>query len=293
MNAAATTRRTAAVATVSAALGAAAALSLGAALGRQAPPPAPRAKPTPEQVAAETAQAMQALNQFVGRWDVAGEALDESGRPVSSFTGSSHWSFVLGEKFLVGETILNNGGAILDQVDYIGYSPGLHRYTHVMMTELDQSMVYQHGEWSPEAGTFAFAMAAPLDTPRGTPRSVGLEYAFADGAIGVTMTMQSGTKPMRTVRMRLTRSAHPAAPLGPGGFPTGAGDAQAAAAPPDMARMQEQARLAMAQMTAQRQAIAERFGSSNAAWDAQFGKVLMPDDPDPAARARDAMQGPD
>jgi len=217
-------RRTAAVAAASALLGAAAALSLGAAVLRGplgTVPAAPRAKPTPEQVTAETTRAMAALNQFVGRWDIAGQALDESGKTVSEFTGSSHWMFVLDENFLVGETILNNNGAILDQVDYIGYSPGLHRYTHVMMTELDKSMVYQHGEWSPETSTFAFAMAAPLDTPRGTPRSIGVQYAFSPAGIAVDMTMQSGMKPARTVRLLMTRSSQPDAATGPDGMPAG------------------------------------------------------------------------
>jgi hypothetical protein len=288
-------RRTAAVAAASALLGAAAALSLGAAVLRGPPgtvPPAPRAKPTPEEVTAETTRAMAALNQFVGRWDIAGQALDESGKTVSEFTGSSHWMFVLDENFLVGETILNNNGAILDQVDYIGYSPGLHRYTHVMMTELDKSMVYQHGEWSPETSTFAFAMAAPLDTPRGTPRSVGMEYAFGDGGIDVTMTMQSGTKPARTVKMRLTRSAHPAAPTGPGGFPSD-GRPQVRVMQGDPARMQQEMGAAMAQLTAQRQAAAQAFNGTNEAWDVQFGQVLRPDGADAAAKARESMQGPD
>ena len=39
-----------------------------------------------------------------------------------------------------------------------------------------------------------FAMAAPLDSPSGTPRSVGVEYGFSDAGIAVTMTMQNGTK---------------------------------------------------------------------------------------------------
>ena len=286
-------RRTAAVAALGAIAGAALALSLGAVASQAPGRPAGRPKPTPEQVDAETAQAMQVLNQFVGRWDVAGQSIDESGRTVANFSGSAHWTFVLAGNFLMGETILANGQAILDQVDYIGYSPGLRKYTHVMLTELDKSMVYQHGEWSPEAGAFVFSMAAPLDTPRGTPRSVGLEYAFDGTGIDATMTVQTGTKPMRTVRMRMTRSSSPDAPTGPGGFPTGEGQAQVRVRQGDQAAMQEEMRQAMAQVTSQRQAVQQRFNSTNAAWEAMFGSVRSAPGVAPATSARESMQGPD
>lgn len=267
-----TVRRTAAVAAAGALLGAAAALSLGAALG-QSGRPAGRPKPTPEQVQAETAQAMQALNQFVGRWDVTGQSFDENGNAVGQFAGSSHWMFVLEENFLMGETVLQNGNYVLDQVDYIGYSPGLDKYTHVMLTELDKSMIYQHGEWQQDVGAFVFQMAAPLDTPGGTPRSVGMQYAFGDAGIDVTMTMQSGAKPARTVRMRFTRSTQPAAPTGPGGMPVGGGT-QVAYRQGDPARMRAEMQQAMAQVTAQRQAVQQYFGSTNDAWDSQLGQAI-------------------
>lgn len=236
-----------------AAAGIAAAVALGLAAGDGAAP-AGRPKPTPEQVTLDTRQAMEVLNQFVGRWDIAGQSLDESGAPVAQFTGSAHYGFVLADNFLMGEMTLLNGDYVLEQVEYVGYSPGLRKYTHVMLTELDKSMIYQHGDWVPEASTMVFALAAPLDTPRGTPRNVGLTYTFARDRIECTMTMQSGTKAPRTVKMAFTRSTQPAAPTGPGGMPTG-GNVRVVQRQGDPAQMRAQMQEAMAQMAAQKQAV--------------------------------------
>ena len=247
--------------------GAAAAMLLGAAFA-QAP-----AKPTPDEVTARTDAAMKALDRFVGRWDVRGQSFDENDKPVGDFTGSAHYSWAMSDNFLVGETTLTNGSKVLDQVDYFGYSPGLGKYTHVMLTELDKSMIYQHGAWMEEVGSFVFAMAAPLDTPRGTPRSVGLEYGFSDAGIAVTMTMQSGVRPARKVRMLLTRSTQPAAQVGPDGLPAG-GNVRVQYRQGDPAAMRAQMQQAMSQMTAQKQAMAQYVRQMNMGWDGEMDRMM-------------------
>lgn len=252
--------------------GAAAALLLGAVtLGTPVPPG--RAKPTPDQVSKESAAAMAVLNQFVGRWDIKGQSFDENDKPVGDFTGSAHWSFALNGNFLMGETTLQGGSYVLDQVDYVGYSPGLRKYTHVMMTELDKSMVFQHGEWMPEVGAFVFAVAAPLDTPSGTPRSLGTQYAFSPAGIAVTMTLQSGLKPARTVRLLMTRSTAPDAATGPDGLPTG-GNVRVQYQQGDPAKMRSQMQQAVSQMSAQKQAMAKYFQDMNMGWDSQMDQLM-------------------
>lgn len=252
-----------------AAAGALAAVALG--IGAAGPDrPAGRPRLTPDQVTAETRQAMQVLDQFVGRWDIAGRSLDESGNEVGRFSGSAHYGFVLAENFLMGETTLLNGDYVLEQVEYVGYSPGLRKYTHAMLTELDKSMIYQHGEWVPEASAMVFGLAAPLDTPNGTPRNVGLEYAFGRDRIDVTMTMQSGTKAPRTVKMTLTRSTQPDAPLGPGGMPTGGG-VRVVQRQGDPAQMRAQMQEAMSQMAAQKQAVMQYMNRTSGGIDGTGG----------------------
>lgn len=251
------------------AAGIAAAVALGLAAGDGAAP-AGRPKPTPEQVTLETRQAMEVLNQFVGRWDIAGQSLDESGAPVARFTGSAHYGFVLADNFLMGEMTLLNGDYVLEQVEYVGYSPGLRKYTHVMLTELDKSMIYQHGDWVPDASTMVFALAAPLDTPRGTPRNVGLAYTFSGDRIECTMTMQSGTKAPRTVKMAFTRSTQPAAPTGPGGMPAG-GNVRVVQRQGDPAQMRAQMQEAMAQMAAQKQAVMQYMNRTSGGIDGTGG----------------------
>jgi len=252
-----------------AAAGIAAAAALGLAIGDSAPP-AGRPKPTPEQVTLATRQAMEVLNQFVGRWDITGQSLDESGAPVAQFTGNAHYGFVLADNFLMGEMTLLNGDYVLEQVEYVGYSPGLRKYTHAMLTELDKSMIYQHGEWVPEASAMVFGLAAPLDTPNGTPRNVGLEYAFGRDRIDVTMTMQSGTKAPRDVKMTLTRSTQPDAPLGPGGMPTGGG-VRVVQRQGDPAQMRAQMQEAMSQMAAQKQAVMQYMNRTSGGIDGTGG----------------------
>lgn len=266
-------RGAAAPVAIGALAGAALTLLLGAAfLDGPAVPPG-RPKPTPDQVSKETAAAMSVLNQFVGRWDIKGQSFDENDKPVGDFTGSANWGFTLDGNFLMGETTLQGGSYVLEQVDYVGYSPGLRKYTHVMMTELDKSMVYQHGEWMPEVGAFVFAMAAPLDTPRGTPRSIGVQYAFSPAGIAVDMTMQSGMKPARTVRLLMTRSSQPDAATGPDGMPAG-GNVRVQYQQGDPAKMRAQMQQAIGQMSAQKQAMAKYFQDMNMGWDSQMDQLM-------------------
>lgn len=274
--------------------GAAAVLLLGAAFTQDPQParPAGRIKPTPEQVTAETDAAMKVLNQFVGRWDVKGQSFDENDKPVEDFAGSAHYTFVLSENFLMGETTLQAGKYVLDQKEYFGYSPGLDKYTHVVLTELDKSMIYQHGEWMAEVGSFVFAMAAPLDTPRGTPRSVGYEYTFGQGTIAITMTMQSGVKQPRHIRMLLTKSKQPDAPRNENGMPTGSPKIQYARGDP--AKIQQQMQESMSQMSAQKQAMAQYINGMDMGWDAEMDHYMdMKMDQEVGNETRELMRGPE
>jgi hypothetical protein len=218
------------------------------------PPPGPL---TEQQIQSDTYAAMTLLSRLIGRWDVQGGSFEPDGTQAETFQGAAVFSLALGENFVLGDWTLQSGPYVLEQIDYFGYSPGLRRFTHTMLTQLDKSMVYQQGVWIPESSTLSFTMAAPLDTPRGTPRAVGLEYAFLPGGqIALTMTMQSGAKPPRTVRMMLTPSQEPPAPTGPNGLPNGtlSGMRQA---PANMAQMQK----TLQEWNAQKQAMQQYMGS--------------------------------
>lgn len=246
-------------------LGASAALLIASAPvqsnGTQTPGSAPAQAPaqsgTPptagseQQIKADTYAAMTQLSKLIGRWDVTGQSYEADGTPAETFNGAAVFSLALGENFILGDWTLHSGQFVLEQIDYFGYSPGLRRYTHAMLTQLDKSMIYQQGVWLPEANTLSFTMAAPLDTPSGKPRNVGLEYSWMpNNQIAVTMSMQSGAGPLRTVRMMLTPSKEPAAPTGPGGMPTG-GLSALSGGQANMATMQK----ALGQMNAQKQAM--------------------------------------
>ncbi len=208
---------------------------------------------TEQQVQTDTYNAMTLLSKLIGRWQVTGQSFEPDGTPAETLSGAAHFGLALGENFIQGEWTLQSGNFVLEQVDFFGYSPGLRRFTHTMLTQLDKSMVYQQGVWIPESGTLQFTMAAPLDTPRGLPRAVGLEYSWIPGGqIAVTMTMQAGTQPARTVRMMLSPSPEPAAPTGPEGMPTGG--VSALSGDPATANAQTMQK-ALAQMSAQKQAM--------------------------------------
>jgi hypothetical protein len=115
-----------------------------------------------------------------------------------------------------------------------------------------------------------FGLAAPLDTPRGTPRNVGLAYSFGRDRIDCTMTMQSGTKAPRTVKMTFTRSTQPAAPTGPDGMPTG-GNVRVVQRQGDPAQMRAQMQEAMAQMAAQKQAVMQYMSQMGGRIDGSGG----------------------
>lgn len=212
---------------------------------------------TDQQVQADTYAAMTLLNKLIGRWDVQGGSFEPDGTQAETFQGAVVFSLAMGENFVLGDWTLQSGRFVLEQIDYFGYSPGLRRFTHTMLTQLDKSMVYQQGVWIPESETLSFTMAAPLDTPRGRPRAVGLEYSFIPGGqIAVTMNMSTGAEQPRTVRMMLTPSQEPAAPVGPNGLPNGA-IAGMQQAPASMADMQK----TLAQLNAQKQAMQQYMSS--------------------------------
>ncbi len=221
-------------------------------------PPGPL---TEQQVQSDTYAAMTLLSRFIGRWDVTGGSFEPDGTQAETFQGAVVFGLALGQNFVLGDWTLQSGQFVLEQIDYFGYSPGLRRFTHTMLTQLDKSMVYQQGVWIEESGTLSFTMAAPLETPRGMPRAVGLEYSFLpSNQIAVTMSMQSGAGAPRTVRMMLTPSQEPAAPTGPSGMPNGSIEAMQQQGSANMEQMQK----AITQWNAQKQAMQQYMSSTKA-----------------------------
>ncbi|MFO0782718.1 MAG: DUF1579 family protein [Phycisphaerales bacterium] len=226
---------------------------------------------TQQQIQQDTYSAMTLLNAFIGRWDVMGQAFEPDGTAAETFQGAAVFSLALGENFVLGDWTLTSGQYVLQQIDYFGYSPGLRRFTHTMLTQLDKSMVYQQGIWVPESSTLSFSMAAPLDTPSGKPRAVGLEYSFiTPGQIAVTMTMQSGAKSPRTVRMMLTPSKAPPANMQPSGMPDGSIPAMATGA-----NSMEQMQKAIMQMNSQKQAMQQYMAGMHQQMQ-QMQQQMMP-----------------
>ena len=171
-------------------------------------------------ISEQTAQ--QLLARLVGAWNISGEAVSPTGQVEKRLQGRAVWQWALGGVFLFGDTVLNNGAAAIQEVDTIGFNSGGQFFQRTLLTDQDQSMIWQRGSFNSDATQLTFQSLNASPTQTDVPRSITTLIDFSQSdQIGWTMLYSEGSTTIGTVRLVLVRA--PADQLAGGGNMGGGG----------------------------------------------------------------------
>jgi hypothetical protein len=233
----------------------------------QTAPPAPTT-----QISVETAH--QLLARLVGAWNISGEAASPTGQVEKRLQGRAVWQWALGGVFLFGDTVLNNGAAAIQEVDTIGFNSGGQFFQRTLLTDQDQSMIWQRGSFNSTGSQLTFQSLNASPTQTDAPRSITSLIDFSQpDQIGWTMLYSESGTAVGTVRLLLTRA--PADQLVGGGAAMGGMPAGAQQSPSDPAALQAQ----LNQMVAAKQQMQKQIDGYKAqvtASQASFQQLNQP-----------------
>ena len=122
------------------------------------------------QISVETAH--QLLARLVGAWNISGEAASPTGQVEKRLQGRAVWQWALGGVFLFGDTVLNNGTAAIQEVDTIGFNSGGQFFQRTLLTDQDQSMIWQRGSFNSTGSQLTFQSLNASPTQTDAPRSI-------------------------------------------------------------------------------------------------------------------------
>ena len=225
-------------------------------------------------ISEQTAQ--QLLARLVGAWNISGEAVSPTGQVEKRLQGRAVWQWALGGVFLFGDTVLNNGAAAIQEVDTIGFNSGGQFFQRTLLTDQDQSMIWQRGSFNSDATqlTFQSLNASPTQTDVSRSITTLIDFSQSD-QIGWTMLYSEGATTVGTVRLVLVRA--PADQLAGGGGMSGGGmgGANSQQSPSDPAALQSQ----LNQMVAAKQQMQKQIDGYKAqvtAAQASFKQLNQP-----------------
>lgn len=197
--------RTLKLVAVPSALAAAVAVGLlaGHAIGLQdggMPPPS-----SPAMLKAEEARAL--LGAVVGTWDIQGESFGAGGQSEFTLKGRCVWQWAMGGAFLMGDTLLSNGSAVLQEIDCLGFNAAGGTFQRTLMTDHDSAMIWQQGAWDAQSKRFTMQSVGAIPTASGTPRKVATIMDLSrDDAMTFTTSYFEGGQLVGTFRLACTRA---------------------------------------------------------------------------------------
>ena len=153
------------------------------------------------------AAAHELLARLVGAWNISGETVSAAGQVEKRLQGRAVWQWALGGVFLFGDTVLNNGAAAIQEVDTIGFNSGGQFFQRTLLTDQDQSMIWQRGSFNSTGSQLTFQSLNASPTQTDAPRSITslIDFSQAD-QIGWTMLYSESGSTVGTVRLVLTRA---------------------------------------------------------------------------------------
>jgi Protein of unknown function (DUF1579) len=153
------------------------------------------------------AAAHELLARLVGAWNISGETVSPAGQIEKRLQGRAVWQWALGGVFLFGDTVLNNGTAVIQEVDTIGFNSGGQFFQRTLLTDQDQSMIWQRGSFNSTATQLTLQSLNASPTQTDAPRSITslIDFSQTD-QIGWTMLYSESGNTVGTVRLVLTRA---------------------------------------------------------------------------------------
>ena len=174
---------------------------------------APASPAAPATLKAE--EARQLLSVMSGVWDLKGQSVSPTGQPEMQLQGRCVWQWAMNGSFLVGDTMLSNGSAVLQEIDCLGFNAAAGTFQRTLMTDRDSAMIWQQGTWDPAAKQFTMQSLGAIPTASGASRQVATVVDLSQaGQIAWTTSYFEGGQLVGTIRIAGTRAAQGSAPSG-------------------------------------------------------------------------------
>lgn len=176
---------------------------------------APPAQSSPAEIKAE--EARQLLASMQGVWDLKGQSFSPSGQPEMQLQGRCVWQWAMNGAFLMGDTMLSNGAAVMQEIDCIGFNAAAGTFQRTLMTDRDSAMIWQQGTWDPASRQFTMQSVGTIPTASGAKRQLATVVDLSQsGQIAWTTSYFEGGQAVGTIRISGTRAAEGSLP--PGGL---------------------------------------------------------------------------
>jgi len=184
---------------------------------------APASATSPAMLKAEEARAL--LSTLAGVWDLKGQSVSPSGQSEMQLQGRCVWQWAMNGSFLMGDTMLSNGSAVLQEIDCLGFNAAAGTFQRTLMTDRDSAMIWQQGTWD-----FTMQSVGAIPTASGGQRQLATQVDLSQpGRMSWTTSYFEGGQLVGTIRLDCTRVAEgtggPAIPGLPSAAPTNAGGA--------------------------------------------------------------------
>lgn len=160
---------------------------------------------SPQMMKAE--QARQLLAAVIGVWDMRGESVGADGKPEFTLQGRCVWQWAMGGAFAIGDTMLSNGSAVLQEIDCLGFNDAGGTFQRTVMTDHDSAMIWQQGSWDQGSRRFTMQSVGAIPTASGAKRKVNtvVDLSRDDAMLWTTSYYESGQL-VGTFRLQCTRA---------------------------------------------------------------------------------------
>lgn len=183
---------------------------------------------SPAMLKAEEARAL--MNGMAGTWDMKGQTFSASGQPELTLSGRCVWQWAMQGAFLMGETLLSNGGAVMQEIDCLGFNAAGGSFQRCLLTDRDSAMIWQQGAWDAASRRFTMQSVGSIPTPQGGKRQVAtvVDLGQPDSMAWTTTYFENGSV-VGTIRITCSRAQQgereadviPGAPSATPGVPSG------------------------------------------------------------------------
>ncbi len=160
---------------------------------------------SPQMLKAE--EARELLGAMAGIWDIQGESFGADGRSEFTLRGRCVWQWAMGGAFLMGDTMLTNGSAVLQEIDCLGFNAAGGTFQRTLMTDHDSAMIWQQGAWDAQSRRFTMQSVGAIPTASGAARKVGTVVDLSkDDAMTLTTSYFESGQLVGTFRLACTRA---------------------------------------------------------------------------------------
>ena len=152
-------------------------------------------------------QARELLGAVIGVWDMQGQSIGADGTPEFTLRGRCVWQWAMNGAFAIGDTLLSNGSAVLQEIDCLGFNDAGGTFQRTVMTDHDSAMIWQQGSWDQGSRTFTMQSVGTIPTAQGGKRKVTtvVDLSRPDAMVWTTTYAEAGQK-VGTFRLSCTRA---------------------------------------------------------------------------------------